>query len=103
MKCVMLQTNRSSILSFLNLTSDQALLIVLGASIAVVVPIVVIVGLVIWWVLKRRNSRKENTKGDCSILEFYKSHFFLVSALELEQEKVYKIDAKRTIPYVWLL
>ena len=38
--------------------------IVIGASTGVGVLIAVIVGLVILWVLMRRNSRKENTKGD---------------------------------------
>ena len=39
-------------------------LIVIGASIGVGVLIAVIVGLVILWVFMRRNTRKENTKGD---------------------------------------
>ncbi|XP_015769888.1 PREDICTED: fibroblast growth factor receptor 2-like isoform X8 [Acropora digitifera] len=39
-------------------------LIVVGISIGVGVLIAVVVGSVILWVLRRRNSRKENTKGD---------------------------------------
>ncbi|XP_015749898.1 PREDICTED: interference hedgehog-like isoform X2 [Acropora digitifera] len=39
-------------------------LIVTGVSIGIGVLIAVVVGLVILWVLIRRNSRKENTKGD---------------------------------------
>ncbi|XP_044180706.1 fibroblast growth factor receptor 3-like [Acropora millepora] len=38
--------------------------IITGVSIGVGVLIAVVVGLVILWVLRRRNSRKENTKGD---------------------------------------
>ena len=38
--------------------------IVIGVSIGIGVLISVVVGLVILWVLIRRNSRKENTKGD---------------------------------------
>ena len=46
--------------------------IVIGASIGAGVLLTVIVGFVILWVLRRRNSRKENTKGDygmCWIIE----------------------------------
>ena len=39
-------------------------LIVTGVSVGVGVLIAAVVGLVVLWVLIRRNSRKENTKGD---------------------------------------
>ncbi|XP_067031701.1 fibroblast growth factor receptor-like isoform X3 [Acropora muricata] len=43
-------------------SDDHTLSKAIGASIGVLV-LVVMVGVVIWWVLKRGNSRKENTKG----------------------------------------
>ena len=46
--------------------------IVIGASIGAGVLLAVIVGFLVLWVLRRRNSRQENTKGDygmCWIIE----------------------------------
>ena len=58
--------NTTEFLHFFPLISDHTLSLVIGASIGVVV-LLVVVGVVIWWVLKRGNFRKENTKGDYSI------------------------------------
>ncbi|XP_015777411.1 PREDICTED: uncharacterized protein LOC107355347 [Acropora digitifera] len=54
--------NTIQTLALFSLISDNTLSKAIGASIGVLV-LVVIVGVVIWWVLKRGNSRKENTKG----------------------------------------
>ena len=50
---------------FFSLISDHSSLnmTVTGASIGVGILIAVVVGLVILWVLMKRNPRKENTKG----------------------------------------
>ena len=50
---------------FFSLISDHSFnSIVVGVSIGVVVLIAVVVGSMILWVRRRRNSRKENTKDD---------------------------------------
>lgn len=58
---------------FFSLISDHSFnSIVVGVSVGVVVLIAVVVGSMILWVRRRRNSRKENTKGDygmCWIIE----------------------------------
>ena len=59
------------IILLFSLISDHSSsnLSVIGASIGVGVFIAVVVGLVILWVLIRRNSRKENTKGNYGMYE----------------------------------
>ncbi|XP_015777403.1 PREDICTED: fibroblast growth factor receptor 4-like isoform X16 [Acropora digitifera] len=60
------QTKATAPTGITSKSDDQSLsnLIVTGVSVGVGVLIAVVVGLVILWVLIRRNSRKENTKGD---------------------------------------
>jgi len=58
--------NTAEFLHFFSLISDHTLSIVIGASIGGLV-FLVVVTVVIWWVLKRGNCRKENTKGDYNI------------------------------------
>ena len=49
-------------------------MIVTGVAIGVGVLIAVVVGSVILWVLIRRNSRKENTKGDYGMRRIIKKN-----------------------------
>ena len=66
--------NTIQTLALFSLISDHTLSKAIGASIGVLV-LVVMVGVVIWWVLKRGNSRKENTKGDYSIPRIMQQNF----------------------------
>ena len=50
--------NSTQILPFFSLILDHTLSIAIGASIGILVLIVVVVGVVIWWMIKRGNSRK---------------------------------------------
>ena len=64
MKCVIQHNSPSFLYYFIFSDSSSFNLIVTGVSIGVGALIAVVVGSAILWVLIRRNSRKENTKGD---------------------------------------
>ena len=68
------EMNNTTQIPFFSLISGHSSFnsIVIGASIGAGVLLAFIVGFVVLWVLRRRNSRQENTKGDygmCWIIE----------------------------------
>ena len=73
MKCVITRQ-----IPFFSLISDHSSSTVIGASFGVGVIIGAVVGMLIWWALKRRNSRKENTRGDYGIRRIIREN--LISA-----------------------
>ena len=69
MKCVITKQ-----IPFFSLISDYSSSIITGASCGAGAVIAVVVGVLIWWVLMRRKSRQEYTKGDYGRCRIFKKN-----------------------------